>query len=375
MGAVYEVVDEATNGPRALKVMLPGALDDPDLRDCFAQEARITGAIESDHLVRVLDAGVESSSAMPFLVMDLLRGEDLGATIKRRGPLPPEEVMPLLFQVALALDKTHAACVVHRDLKPENLFLTSRDDGTPCVKILDFGIAKIVAGRVSARGAQVLGTPVYMAPEQISAEHALGPATDTYALAHVVYTLLVGEAYWTEEVRSREGLFGFLGKALLGIKEAPCARASRRRGVSLPAEFDGWFLRATALDPSVRFGSATAMVKALAAVFDVPVPLSVSQQAAPESPVFLLVRRLVRDAGEGGVAADGADGPPTSSGGGGGGGHGGGGPKSTGLSATLPSPGLPGRPVRRALPLALIALGSAVLVVGWLVVTRFTMLE
>src|SRR5262249_23049706 len=154
-----------------------------------AQEATITGEIESDHIVRVSDAGIEPESSMPFLVMDLLSGEELGSMVSRRGALPPAEVVLYLSQVALALDKTHAAAIVHRDLKPENLFVTTRDDGTPCVKILDFGVAKVAVASSLAKQTAVVGTPLYMAPEQIRGSRAVGPKADLYALGHVAYTL------------------------------------------------------------------------------------------------------------------------------------------------------------------------------------------
>src|SRR5262249_49766518 len=158
MGAVYEVLDDRTNARRALKVMLPTLIENAELRDRFSLEARVTGDVESDHIVQVYDAGVDEATGMPFIAMDLLRGEDLGALVKRVGPLPAADVMAYLSQAARALDKTHAAGIVHRDLKPENLFLTRRDDGSPCVKILDFGIAKVIAQGHQGQGTQALGT-------------------------------------------------------------------------------------------------------------------------------------------------------------------------------------------------------------------------
>ncbi len=142
MGAVYEVLDDKTDTRRALKVMLPNLVERADMRARFALEARICGPIASEHIVHVTDAGVDEETDIPFLVMDLLTGEQLGTMLSRRTRLPPEEVVTYLFQAALALDKTHAAGIVHRDLKPENLFITERDDGSPCLKILDFGIAR-----------------------------------------------------------------------------------------------------------------------------------------------------------------------------------------------------------------------------------------
>ncbi|AUX43052.1 uncharacterized protein SOCE26_044920 [Sorangium cellulosum] len=264
MGAVYEVVDEVTDRRRALKVMLPGSIQDPAMRVRFTQEAKITGGIESDHIVPVSDAGIDADSGMPFLVMDLLQGEELASLSARRGPLPAGEVVLYLSHVARALDKTHAAGIVHRDLKPENLFVTRRDDGSPCVKILDFGLAKIAAHSSMAERTALVGTPLYMAPEQIRGDGAIGPKADIHALGHVAFTLLVGSAYWLTEARVSPSIFALLQRMTGGLPEPPSARAARRRGVKLPPAFDAWFQQATALDPKDRFERATTAVSLLA---------------------------------------------------------------------------------------------------------------
>jgi serine/threonine-protein kinase len=285
MGAVYEVVDEKTDSRRALKVMLPSLIEDVDLRARFELEARVTGKIESDHLARVSDAGVDDATQMPFLVMDLLQGEELGSLLARRKVLPPGEVVLFLFEAALALDKTHAAGIVHRDLKPENLFVTQRDDGSPCVKVFDFGIAKVV-NHGNARATRAIGTPLYMSPEQIRGDGCLGPAVDLYAVGHIAYTLLTGEAYWTEEVEGGTSPFMILSTVLLGATEPPSARAKRRRGVVLPPGFDAWFARATAPRPEDRFDRATNAVAALAIALGVSLPrVSLSVQSLASAPV------------------------------------------------------------------------------------------
>jgi serine/threonine protein kinase len=272
MGAVYEVVDDVTHGRRALKVMLPSAMEDADLLARFTLESQVIGDIESDHLVRVQDAGLDQASGIPFLVMDLLRGEDLAALLAQRGHLPPEEVVVYLSQAALGLDKTHSASIVHRDLKPANLFVTRRDDGSPCVKVLDFGIAKVASG-ADNHTTQTLGTPIFMAPEQFRSPRGIGPRTDIYALGHIAYTLLTGEPYWTEEKEASDGIFLLLSQIVAGPVEPPSARALRRRGVRLPVAFDAWFLRAAALRPEDRFERATAAIHALAQVFGTRAPL------------------------------------------------------------------------------------------------------
>jgi serine/threonine-protein kinase len=267
MGAVYEVVHVETKRRRALKVMLPGLLADPDLRARFRQEATVTAEVESEHIVETFDAGVDEETGAPFLVMELLRGADLGGVLTKRGALPADEVVTLLRQLAAALDKTHAAGIVHRDLKPENLFLTQRDDGSPRLKVLDFGIAKIVDQGANGQATRSMGSPVYMAPEQLKGDGAIGPRADLYSVAHIAYTLLVGTEYWADDLQPDYGVWQIITTVMAGMREPPCARAARR-GVRLPPGFDGWFLKATAASPEERFELATPMIAALAEVLD-----------------------------------------------------------------------------------------------------------
>src|SRR5262249_3859933 len=109
MGAVYEVIHLETRRRRALKVMLPSVVEDPELRARFKLEATVAADVHSEHIVETFDAGVDPQTGTPFIVMELLRGEELGAALQRRGLLPASEVVELLYQAALALDRTHAA--------------------------------------------------------------------------------------------------------------------------------------------------------------------------------------------------------------------------------------------------------------------------
>ena len=263
MGDVYEVLDERTQGRRALKLLRPEVVDDADKRARFALEATVTGGIESDHVVRVYDAGFDEALGVPFIAMELLRGEELGDMLKGRGALSAPEVVGYLWQAALALDKTHAAGIVHRDLKPANLFVSRRDDGSSCVKILDFGIAKVVAPDGKPQKTKVLGTPYYMAPEQMRGAVTIGPQTDVYALGHVAYALLAGEPYWKEEASGEGSVIALWMRILQGPAEPPSARAARRGGVPLPSDFDAWFARCTAVAVEQRFAQATTAVAAL----------------------------------------------------------------------------------------------------------------
>jgi serine/threonine-protein kinase len=279
MGAVYEVLQKNTERRRALKVMLPSLVSDPELRARFELEAKVAAGIESDHIVETLDAGVDEATGTPFIVMELLKGDELGKLLKTRKRLPPEEVVTLLHQAALALDRTHAAGIVHRDLKPENLFLTRRDDGSPRLKILDFGVAKIVNdGSVNANSTKSVGSPLYMAPEQIVGDQKLGPNVDRYALAHIAFTLLVGKPYWHRERKSAGGLYPYLMMVARGAR-APATERANDLGVALPIGFDSWFAKATAVNPDERFDSSVAMVAGLAEALSVPVPASQSTAA------------------------------------------------------------------------------------------------
>jgi serine/threonine protein kinase len=269
MGSVYEVIHLETERRRALKTMAPELADSADLRERFQREARITANVASEFIVEVFDAGVDAQSGMLFLVMELLDGEDLAKRVHRVGRVSAVEVVTWLSQVASALDKTHAAGIVHRDLKPENLFVTQRDDGSVRMKILDFGISKVVSTAGAGVNATTnLGSPLYMAPEQITSAPLSG-ATDLFALGLIAYTLLVGEAYWQHEAEQAGGLLAFAMKAGRGPRESAVARA-RSKGVTLPSGFDAWFRRATANEPDRRFQSARALVAALAETLAVP---------------------------------------------------------------------------------------------------------
>ncbi|MDI1448676.1 serine/threonine-protein kinase [Polyangium sp. 6x1] len=285
MGAVYEATDERTAGRRALKIIHPNLLaEHADFRARFDREARILGELESDHIVRVIDAGVDGPSGLPFLVMELLRGRDLGMVVAERGALPPGEVRTYLAQAAFALDKTHAAGIVHRDIKPDNLFLTHRDDGSPCIKLLDFGIAKADGHLgIGMQTKTILGSPYFMAPEQIFMDQPIGPAVDVYALGHTAFMLLAGGPYWAEEFEKAPSIITLARCLDSPLPEATTARARRRHGVELPAAVDAWFSRCVARNPDDRFPSASAALIALSeALF--PADTAAASQLTPPPP-------------------------------------------------------------------------------------------
>lgn len=278
MGAVYEVVHCATQRRRAMKTMLPGFLSDPEMRARFKLEATITAGIESEHIVEVFDAGIDETTDLPFLVMEYLRGENLAVVLQKRGRLPVDEVVLLLHQASLALERTHAVGIVHRDLKPENLFITRRDDGSVRLKILDFGIAKLVSQSAAFKTTRSFGTPLYMAPEQVRGDGDIDGRADLYAMAQLAFTWLVGHAYWEPEADSATGVYSLLLKVAAGVKE-PASLRAEPFGVPLGPAFDDWFARAAHPEMDQRFESAGELVDALAAALGVEVPRPVAVMA------------------------------------------------------------------------------------------------
>jgi serine/threonine-protein kinase len=287
MGAVYEVVHGETTARCALKVMLPDLVDSAELQARFRQEAIVTAKIQSDHIVKVFDAGTDAETRRPFLVMELLDGEDLGSRIAERGPLDPHDVVRLLQQVSFALERTHAAGVVHRDLKPENLFVTRRDDGSESIKVLDFGIAKMQCfDRSRPDTTLTMGTPLYMAPEQVRGDGDIGAAADIYALGQIAFTLLSGEPYWAKEKGAHNSVYPLLMRVADGVREPASARAKQ-----LPPAFDDVFARATATAPSERYPTAGALVEALADALGETGALVVEDRGRDSSPAPRDTRR------------------------------------------------------------------------------------
>src|SRR5690606_33791718 len=167
MGAVYEATHVAIGKRVALKFLEAGGIADRDAVARFQREAEAASAVESAHIVQIFDSGV-SADGRPFLVLELLRGEDLRARLRREGRLSEQDTLKLAVQVLRALSRAHAAGIIHRDLKPDNLFLCARDDDPAFVKIVDFGISKVARRRAGidtlTRRGTVLGTAFYMSP-------------------------------------------------------------------------------------------------------------------------------------------------------------------------------------------------------------------
>ena len=263
MGAVYVVEHVTTGKRRALKVMLPHLVRDQASRDRFEREARIGARIESDNVVEVVDAGVDEGTGLPFLVMELLDGVDLDHVIENHKTIPPRGVADIVDQLCDALGRGHAIGVVHSDVKPENVFLEKpRRRGVAfTVKVMDFGIAKLISDEVrEARVTTPMGSPLWMAPEQTQRGAAITPATDVWALGLLVYRMLTGVSYW-RGANAPDGTVS-VGALVLEVVVRPLDPASlraREMGVAalLPAGFDGWFARCVVREQDQRFANAS----------------------------------------------------------------------------------------------------------------------
>ena len=244
MGAVYVVEHVTTGKRRALTVMLPHLVRDQASRDRFEREARIGARIESDNVVEVVDAGVDEGTGLPFLVMELLDGVDLDHVIESQKTIPPAGVADIVDQLCDALGRGHAIGVVHSDLKPENVFLEKpRRRGVAfTVKVMDFGIAKLISDEVrEARVTTPMGSPLWMAPEQTQRGAAITPATDVWALGLLVYRMLTGVSYW-RGANAPDGTVSVGGLVLEVVVQPldPASLRAREMGVAalLPAGFD-----------------------------------------------------------------------------------------------------------------------------------------
>ncbi len=282
MGAVYAVHQISTGRERALKVMHPQLVENADLRGRFVQEARIGAKIGSSHVVDVHAAGIDEATGLPYLVMEHLEGQDLGRAVRANGAFPPHEVATIVSQLGHALAAAHAAGIVHRDLKPENVFLARerRADSSLSVKILDFGIAKLLADGTTNTIA--MGSPLWLAPEQTEP----GPvsyAADIWSLGLVVYYLLVGSSYWRCVQIGSPTVAAILKEVLFDDLVPPSQRAASM-GKTLPPGFDAWFARAVVRDPSARFRTVDEALQVLLPVLAGAGPTSSrSQPGAPSS--------------------------------------------------------------------------------------------
>ncbi len=196
MGVVLAAKNEMLNQAVAIKVLRPGALENGEALARFKREAQIAASLRSEHVARVLDVGTLHDDR-PYMVMEMLTGQDLGELIDKGPRLSVAQAVDYVLQACEAVAEAHAAGVVHRDLKPKNLFLTHAVHGKPLVKVLDFGISKIEitdspSDMQLTKTSEIIGSPSYMSPEQLRSARHVDPRTDIWALGVILYELLTG---------------------------------------------------------------------------------------------------------------------------------------------------------------------------------------
>ncbi len=265
MGAVYEARHLGTGRRVALKVIVSAELaQSPDIVARFQREARAAGAIESQHIAHVLDTGIDPASRAPYMVMEFLQGEDVSQAIERLGPLHPELALRVIAQACIGLQKAHDAGVTHRDIKPANIYLAAQDGGDLIVKILDFGIAKVKMEQLHSaenaaltRTGSMLGSPLYMSPEQAKGAKTTDHRTDVWSLGVVLYEALTGV--------TPHGHCDTLGGLILAIcSEEP--RVVQDHAPWVPPQIAAVVHKALARDVSVRYQSAAEMLQAIRAL-------------------------------------------------------------------------------------------------------------
>nr|MBA3499200.1 protein kinase [Deltaproteobacteria bacterium] len=258
MGVVLAATHVTLGKLVALKLMRPDLAVDKGASQRFVREARAASLLRSEHIVRVIDLDTLEDGS-PYIAMEYLEGEDLGAVLARCGSISAHEAATYIVQVCEAIAEAHAANIVHRDLKPANLFLTRRAN-TPCVKVLDFGVSKIIAGGplvddvASTDTKSLVGSPHYMAPEQLISAKSVDPRTDVWALGCILFELVSG--------RSPFNTGGALAQVLASIlrDNAPAL------GDLCPGLPDGFITvveRCLEKDPSRRFQRVDELAAAL----------------------------------------------------------------------------------------------------------------
>jgi serine/threonine-protein kinase len=253
MGVVVAALHRELREPVALKFLYRETAKQPELVARFQREARAAVRIKSEHVARVIDVGLHRGE--PFIVMELLAGTDFHKLSAARGPLPSSEAALYVAQACEAVAEAHLYGIVHRDLKPANLFLTYRADGSPLVKVLDFGISKMTgeADENLTQTTDVLGSPLYMSPEQIESPRDVDARTDVWSLGAILYKLLTGKAAFAAETASAS-------LAKIVTRPPPPLRAQRP---DIPAELEALVLRCLEKDPSNRLPSAAELGRAL----------------------------------------------------------------------------------------------------------------
>jgi serine/threonine protein kinase len=259
MGVVYRVEHLRMGKIAAMKVLHRDLAQDPDVIGRFEREAAAISKLHHPHTVQVFDFGAAQDAL--YLIMEYVRGRDLGRIIERDGPMPWARAAPLLAQICGALSEAHEMGVVHRDLKPENVLITRSTAGRDYAKVLDFGLAKLDQRDAPKRETErhaIVGTPYFMAPEQIRGDEVDG-RTDLYSFGALMFELLTGQHLYSSSTAT-----GVMTRHLTGEADAPSARAPR---LGIPPAVDRLCKKALQRDPDRRWQSATELGAAIEEVY------------------------------------------------------------------------------------------------------------
>ena len=263
MGTVY-LAEHTTIGRRlAVKVLSPEVGKDQEIVQRFLQEARAASLIQHEHIVDIIDFGY-TAQGQAFLAMELLEGEDLATTLEREKRLPWPRLRRMILQICRALNAAHEKGIIHRDMKPDNCFRIKRGGNADFIKLLDFGIAKVMTESSPLRGKRqvaaataagtLLGTPEYMAPE-LARDGTPDGRVDIYALGVMMYELLTGVVPFRGET--------FMATVAKHMTEAPVPPRERCPEADIPPPIEAVILKAMAKDPEARFQSIRELTEAI----------------------------------------------------------------------------------------------------------------
>src|SRR4051812_13034012 len=260
MGVVYLAEHPEIGRKVAVKVLHRDFARDEQLLGRFLNEARAANAIRHPNIIEILDSGMLPDRT-PFLVMELLEGESLASRIKSEGRMPIRESVNFIYQTASALNAAHAKGIVHRDLKPDNLFVVPdpHDENRERIKVLDFGIAKLQQSQpgdsVKTRTGTLMGTPIYMSPEQCRGTRTVDHRSDIYSLGVIFYEMLVGQPPFVSE--------GFGDLVNMHLNVPPMSPRARRP--EIPLAVDALVLKMLAKNPDDRYAEMKEIQGALKA--------------------------------------------------------------------------------------------------------------
>jgi serine/threonine-protein kinase len=252
MGVVVAARHMKLDQTVAIKVLLPELMDDGEIMTRFEREARAAARIKSDHIAKVTDVGT-LDSGRPYMVMEYLEGEDLETLLRRRRSLAIDQAVRLVLQICEVLSEAHGLGIIHRDLKPANLFCVRRAAGGLSIKVLDFGISKVMNENLTAVQG-LMGSPAYMSPEQIRSPQGVDARSDIWALGVVLFQMLTGRLPFT--ARTLPGIL-----TSIATEPAPSARRAR---LDVPRKLDAVIKKCLQKEPADRYASANELAADLA---------------------------------------------------------------------------------------------------------------